>query len=356
MAADPDSSVSPDEAASLFQGFANYPTVLLAVSGGPDSTALLLLMARWRETLARGPKLIAATVDHGLRAESAEEARAVAKLARKLGIPHRVLGWTGKKPSTGIQEAARAARYRLLAHAARRAGASAIATAHTLDDQAETVLFRLARGSGLTGLAGMRRTGPVPGADELTLIRPLLGVPKSRLIATLQAEKIAFADDPSNRDPHFTRPRLRALMPKFAEEGLDAERLARLSERAARAHAALEEVTAASYAALAKTEKSGAICIAAADFAALPNEIGLRLLMRAIAETGDEGPVELGKAEQLQAAAVAAHRSDARFRRSLAGALVTLTREALTIERAPPRRSRTLTTRQGAAAKRRKRR
>ena len=356
MAVEPHSPLSSDEAAALFQDFANYPALLLAVSGGPDSTALMLLMAQWREGVARGPKLIAATVDHGLRPESAGEARDVAKLARKLGISHRVLRWTGKKPSTGIQEAARAARYRLLAQAARRAGASAIATAHTLDDQAETVLFRLARGSGLAGLGGMRRAAPVPGADDLMLIRPLLAAPKSRLIATLQAENIASADDPSHRDPRFTRPRLRALMPKLAEEGLDAARLARLAERAARAHAALEEIAVASFSALAKTEKSGAIHVAAADFAALPDEISLRLLARAIAETGDEGPAELGKLEALHSALVDAFRARTPLRRSLAGALVTLSREALTIERAPPRRSRTLTTRQRAAAKRRKRR
>jgi tRNA(Ile)-lysidine synthase len=354
MAADRDSPITSDEAAALFQDLAGYPAVLLAVSGGPDSTALMLLMARWRGGRAPGPKLIAATVDHGLRAESAEEARAVAKLARTLGIPHRVLRWTGKKPSTGIQEAARSARYQLLAQATRRAGITVIATAHTLDDQAETVLFRLARGSGLAGIGGMRRTAPVPGAENLTLIRPLLGVPKSRLIATLQAENIAFADDPSNCDPRFARPRLRGLMPKLAEEGLDAERFARLAERATRAHAALDEIAAATFASLAKREKSAAIRIAAADFAALPDEIGLRLLTRVIAETGDEGPVELGKLETLHAVLREAFGTGAPFRRSLAGALVTLSQNELTIERAPPRRSRTLTTRRGAGAKRRK--
>jgi tRNA(Ile)-lysidine synthase len=245
-------------------------------------------------------------------------------------------------------------RYRLLAEAARRAGASAIVTAHTLDDQAETVLFRLARGSGLTGLAGMRRSGPVPGADKLTLIRPLLGVAKSRLVATLRAENIPFAEDPSNRDPRFTRPRLRALMPKLAEEGLDTQRLALVAGRTARAEAALEDMAAAGYSRLAKGEKSGAVRIPAADFAALPDEIRLRVLGRAVAEVGDEGPVELGKLEALHQALTAA--GSARFRRSLAGALVTLSGGSLTIERAPPRRSRPLTTRRGPVRKRVKKR
>jgi tRNA(Ile)-lysidine synthase len=347
MAAAPDLPISPAEAAVLFRDLETFPALLLAVSGGPDSTALMLLMARWRAGLARGPKLIAATVDHGLRPEATAEARAVAKLARKLGIPHRTLRWSGRKPKTGIQQAAREARYRLLAQAARQAGAVAIVTAHTLDDQAETVLFRLARGSGLTGLSGMRRTGAVPGTDKLALVRPLLGIPKSRLLATLRAESIAFADDPSNRDPRFTRPRLRALLPRLADEGLDAQRLARLSVRAARAEAALDAIMRRSYARLAERQKSGAIRMAAPEFMALPEEIGLRVLGRAVTELGDEGPVELGKLEALHAGLTAAR--TARFRRSLAGALVTLAGGYLIVERAPPRRSRTLTTRRRPA-------
>ena len=122
-------------------------------------------------------------VDHGLRPESKREAQDVAKLARKLGVEHRTLRWTGKKPKTGIQEAARLARYRLLADAARQAGARCVLTAHTLDDQAETLLFRLARGSGVSGLAGMEVTAPLPVPDRygVVLIRPLLHMPKSRL-------------------------------------------------------------------------------------------------------------------------------------------------------------------------------
>ena len=171
------------------------------------------------------------TVDHGLRPESAREARAVKRLAGKLGIRHRTLRWTGSKPTTALQEEARHVRYQLLAAAARGAGAPCVLTAHTLDDQAETVLLRMARGSGLSGLGAMVRQTLLPitglhttGATgkktakktAIVLVRPLLDLPKARLIATLAAMGISFVDDPSNRDPRFTRPRLRELMSALA--------------------------------------------------------------------------------------------------------------------------------------------
>ena len=155
--------VSAAELKALFSGLEYLPTLVLAVSGGPDSTALMVLAARWRKALMVKPKLIAVTVDHGLRKEAKREAAAAGRLARKFGIAHRTLRWTGAKPKTGLQETARVARYRLLAGAARKANASHILTAHTRDDQAETVLIRMSRGSGITGLAAMTRISAVPG-------------------------------------------------------------------------------------------------------------------------------------------------------------------------------------------------
>ena len=111
-----------------------------------------MLVARWRAALKKGPALIAVTVDHALRPESAREARAVKRLAGRLGVRHRTLRWTGRKPTTALQEEARRVRYHLLTSAALGVGARHVLTAHTLDDQAETVLLRMARGSGLTGL------------------------------------------------------------------------------------------------------------------------------------------------------------------------------------------------------------
>ena len=236
------SPVSATEAKALFSDLGHLPALVLAVSGGPDSTALMVLAARWCKTLKPKPKLIAVTVDHGLRKEARQEAAAVGRLARKLGIAHRTLRWTGTKPKTGLQAAARVARYRLLAGAARKANASHILTAHTRDDQAETMLIRLSRGSGVAGLAAMARVSSVPGDDagQIKLVRPLLDIPKARLIATLRAAKVPFADDPSNRDPRFTRVRLRGLMKELAREGLDSRRLALLALRLRRADLAIE--------------------------------------------------------------------------------------------------------------------
>src|SRR6266404_3262007 len=231
MPNDDNSPISAQEAKRLFADWRGVPAIVLAVSGGPDSIALMWLAARWRRALARGPRLIAVTVDHGLRAEAAGEARNVKRLARALDLPHRTMRWTGAKPKTGLPAAARAARYRLLAQAARASGATHILTAHTRDDQAETLLMRMLRGSGIAGLAAMAREN---ARDGVVLARPFLSVPKSRLVATLDKAKIVFADDPTNHDTAFTRPRLRALLPILAAEGGDTRNLARLASRLAR--------------------------------------------------------------------------------------------------------------------------
>jgi tRNA(Ile)-lysidine synthase len=332
-------AVTDTEAGALFGGLEDLPGLVLAVSGGPDSTALLVLAARWAKRLKRGPKLIAVTVDHGLRPEAAREAAIVKRLARRLGVVHRTLRWRGKKPRTGLPEAARHARYELLAQAAARAGLAHVLTAHTLDDQAETVLFRLARGSGLLGLAGMAPASLLParGASEIFLVRPLLHIPKARLIATLDVAKIGYSEDPTNLDPKFTRPRLRTLMPALAREGLDARGLARLALRLRRAESTIAVAVDAARGALAPPPwpQRGPIVFATSRFAGLPAEVALRLLGEAIAHTGDEGPVELGKLEALYDAL---RQARSRLRRTLAGALITLSGEGLTVERAPPRR------------------
>jgi tRNA(Ile)-lysidine synthase len=306
-----------------------------------------VLAARWRKARKRGPKLLAVTIDHGLRDGSAAEARAVKRLAAQFGVDHRTLRWRGDKPATAIQEVARGARYQLLATAAKKVGARHILTAHTLDDQAETVLIRMARGSGLTGLGAMARERmielPPPARSKaqgpLLLVRPFLDLPKTRLLATLAAARVPFADDPSNRDPRFTRVRMRTLLASLAGEGLDARRLAQLARRLQRADTTIELAVdvAAAAVSIAPWEDRDPIQFDAGKFARLPAEAALRLLGRAVAFAGDEGPVQLAPLEALFAALVEAAAATNRLRRTLAGALVTLAEDRLTVERAPPR-------------------
>lgn len=264
----------------------------------------------------------------------------VKRLAEESGVPHRTLRWQESKPGTGLQEAAREARYRLLARAAREEGAAHIVTAHTLDDQAETVLMRLARGSGIAGLSAMTRLSPLP-ADEsgaLRLVRPFLVLPKTRLLATLRAAGIPYAEDSSNSDPRFTRARFRHALPLLASEGLSTERLAILARRVRRADAALEVATDAACRLLSLSgwPAGGPIRLDAPRFFGLPAEISLRVLARAIAAVGHEGPVQLAKLETLWAAMPKS--GGIRFRRSLAGAVVTRAAALVTVESAPPRR------------------
>jgi tRNA(Ile)-lysidine synthase len=360
MSDDDHSPISAQDARRLFADWKAAPAIVLAVSGGPDSIALMWLAARWRRALARGPRLIAVTVDHRLRAEAAAEARDVKRLARTLDLPHRTVRWTGAKPRTGLPAAARAARYRLLAQAARAHGATHILTAHTRDDQAETLLMRMLRGSGIAGLAAMARESEREG---VRLARPFLNVSKSQLIATLKKAKIDFADDPTNRDTSFTRPRLRRLMPVLATEGGDVRSLARLASRLARANAAVEVLVdgAERYLALGGREAShpefgakafdaksfDAKTFDAKAFTAMPEEIRLRLLLRAIDRFGHEGPAELGKAEALLSALDRATTEKTagrrvRLKQTLAGALVSLVDGRIRVEPAPPRRRPTL--------------
>ena len=199
--------------------------------------------------------------------------------------------------------------------------------------------MRMLRGSGIAGLAAMARESE---RDGVLLVRPLLGISKAQLIATLSKAKIAFADDPTNRDTNFTRPRLRALMPQLAAEGGDAKNLARLASRLARANAAVEILADGAERYLALRGAGGSdFGFDALAFAALPEEVRLRLLRRAIDRSGHEGPAELGKVEALLAAldrAVAERQP--RLKQTLAGAAVSLAKGRIRIEAAPPRRGR----------------
>lgn len=332
-----DLPVGRREAAELFAGLAGEVRLLVAVSGGPDSVALLALLAEWAREPGR-PALHAATVDHGLRAASAAEAEDVAALCAQLGVPHSILLWDGAKPATGLQERARTARYALLAQEAQRLGGALLVTAHTQDDQAETLLMRMARGSGPSGLAAMRER---VRKGQVMLARPLLGIPKARLVATAQARGLSFATDPSNGDPRFERVRWRALMPTLAEEGLSAERLALLAQRIARLDEAAAQRAKTLLPELLLADNAPVLRLRFSALLAEPEEIMLRVVALALEEVGGEGNAA-NRLERLEACVEAlrdAARQALATRRTLAGCVLSLGADGiLTLRREGPRR------------------
>ncbi|MEA3011282.1 MAG: tRNA(Ile)-lysidine synthase [Sphingomonadales bacterium] len=225
----------------------------IAVSGGPDSLALLLLAHA-----AYPGRVRAATVDHGLRPEGLAEAEAVALLCAGIGVAHHILPVRVEAAGEGLQAAARAERYAALAAWMAKEGLELLLTAHHADDQAETLLMRLARGSGVAGLAGVRAAGAVPGAGgRLRLARPLLGWRRSELEAVVAAAGLEAAQDPSNLDERFDRARLRR---RLAEAPwLDAAAIARSAALLAEAEAALDWTAGPLFAARAEVEAGGVI-------------------------------------------------------------------------------------------------
>ena len=307
---------------------------LVAVSGGPDSMALLHLAARWRDR--GGPLIEAATVDHDLRPGSRAEAEAVALWADELNIPHRILTWTGERPKTRLQERARAARYRLLEDMAREIGAEAVLTGHHADDQAETIVFRLLRGSGVAGLAAMAQVSPRVG---FRLVRPLLDLTKADLVAFCGSVGQPFFTDPSNRDPRFARTDLKRVLALLEAEGLGGAELLRLGRRAARAEEALRACAAELCASLAPLTEQDRFECPAEPLRNVPLELLLRLLETQIARIGDAAP-RLERLESLAAGVSAALTQETVFAGTLAGALVRVTRAGrLVVVKAPPRRS-----------------
>ena len=318
---------SDSEIAALLAPLHGAKGVVLAVSGGPDSLALLLMAWRWR-ALISAPPIMVASIDHALRPESAGEIAAVAAQSARLGLDHRALRWEGPKPASGLHEAARAERYRLLEIAAREAGATHLVTAHHEDDQAETVLLRLVRGSGVGGLAAMRRESRL--ASGLILTRPLIGLPKARLVALVAAMGLVAVDDPSNRDPRFARGALRIQADAQAALGLTPARLALLARRAARADDAIEQATDHAARRCGLPEPAGAaveIRLAPALFQE-PEEVQLRLLRRGIAQVAGASPgaqePRLERLELLRDGLAGARARGETLKRTLGGMVVSL--------------------------------
>ncbi|MGH6969755.1 MAG: tRNA lysidine(34) synthetase TilS, partial [Stellaceae bacterium] len=232
-----------DRLMARFAPFEAGPHLAVACSGGGDSMALVVLADRWARS--RGGAVTALIVDHRLRPESAREADGVGRTLAACGIAHRILVCAEALPAANLENAARRARYRLLETWCEDHGVLHLLTAHQRDDQAETLLMRLARGSGLDGLAGI---APLSVRRVCRVLRPLLTVPPERLRATLRALDVAHVEDPMNRDPAFQRVRFRTARAFLVEEGLSAERLAATAAHLARARAALETLVAATLA------------------------------------------------------------------------------------------------------------
>ncbi len=262
--------------------FESRPRVAIAVSGGGDSMALTLLARDWRRRC--GGEIVALTVDHGLRSESAAEARQVGRWLKGLGIVHRILRWDPPAELVGgVQAAARDARYRLLTGWCRRHRVLHLALAHQQEDQAETFLLRLSRGSGLDGLAAM---AAVAERDGVRLIRPLLPVARARLRATLAAARQRWIEDPSNANPAHARIRMRQLLPALAGDGLDAPRLAATAIHLGRARAVIDDRVAALLAAAAAVFPAGYIRLDPQLLRSAPAEIALRALARCLVTVG----------------------------------------------------------------------
>ncbi|MGV8840798.1 MAG: tRNA lysidine(34) synthetase TilS [Bauldia sp.] len=324
--------LSDAEADALLADLGGRAAVVLAVSGGADSLALLDLVRRWTDRRASPPAVVVLTVDHGLRPESGSEAAAVAVIAAARGLAHETLRWTGPKPATGIEAAAREARYALLAGAAQRAGADVLVTAHHRDDQAETVLMRLGRGSGIAGLGGMRRRRVLDGG--VILFRPFLDIPKGRLVATARAAGFTPAEDGMNADLRFARARLRRLTPALAAEGIDAAALVRAAGQFRRADAALSGIARAFLERTLVANALGMARLPRGPFSAEPEEIRLRALASVIAAVGGSGEAP---GEEKVAALDRAAAAVTPFRRTLGGAVIRTSGGDLVFHREPGR-------------------
>ncbi|MCF8495551.1 MAG: tRNA lysidine(34) synthetase TilS [Alphaproteobacteria bacterium] len=263
-----------------FSEIGNVPSLAVGVSGGPDSLALVRLLSDW-SCEAKGPEIHALTVDHGLRPESGAEALRTGEIIK--GWPrvlHEVLRWESVRPATRLQEEARAARYALMAGYCAEHSIGHLFLAHHRDDQAETVLFRLAKGSGLDGLAGIRPRRPY--GENLLLCRPLLEVSKAALVAVCKDRGIAYAQDPTNENQSHARPRLRAAREILEAEGLTAKRLTVTARRLARASVALDQIAEKSLLDLMIKLDTDYTVLNFELLRGLPEEIALRVVLKAI--------------------------------------------------------------------------
>lgn len=296
----------------------------VAVSGGGDSVALLHLLADWAR--ASGTVLRAVTVDHGLRPEAATEAEEVARTCAALAIGHDVLRWTGWDGRGNLSDQARRARYRLMADWARACGIADVALGHTADDQAETFLIRLARGSGVDGLAAML---PVRAKDGVRWHRPLLAARREELRDWLRRREIVWVEDPTNDDPAYDRVRVRQALAVLAPLGIGVEGMLATAERLRRASDALRHA-ARDLAQAAVKGVGGGLVIDRHKLEAAPQELRDRLLAQALIWVSGADYRPRYKALNLVWAGIAAGK-----RTTLMGCLILPRKAAVRVVREP---------------------
>ncbi len=287
-------AIGEAEADRLLKPLLKHDHLALAVSGGSDSTALMVVAAGWVKRYAEAPRLTVLTVDHGLRAEAADEAQRVAGWTQRLGLEHHCLRWQADKPVSGVQATARQARYGLMSDWCLEHGATGIVTAHTANDQAETLVMRLARGSGVDGLAGMMPETLTPWP----MLRPLLGVTRERLQATLTAQRHDWIDDPSNEDVAFERIRVRKGMAKLSGLGLDVESLALSARRLGRARQALDAAASDLMASVLTCHPEGYGEVELEELLGAPEEVQLRVLQKLVWQFGSHDMPKLAALER----------------------------------------------------------
>ena len=312
--------------------FEEAPVLAVGVSGGPDSMSLCALSHEWAR--ARGGRAVALVVDHRLRPESGDEARRVCGWLDKLGVEHQLLTRQGPDIHGAVHASARAARYDLMGGYCRDRGILHLLLGHHRDDQAETMLLRLDRASGLDGLAAMAAINEdAAGVDGLRLLRPLLAVPMARLRAVLTARGLPFVDDPSNRDPAYGRARMRLLAPVLAADGVTPERLARTAAALGRARFVLESAAADFLAAAVTIHPAGFCRLRGQAYRAAPAEIARRALRRMLLCIG--GAAYAPRGESLLRLHAALAGGDFEAGRTLGGCRILPGRRGILICREP---------------------
>ncbi len=284
------------ELRKLFRDLTGFKRIALAVSGGADSLALMVMIRRWVDDLAPPrPQITVLTVDHRLRQEAASEAEWVAARANELDFAHETLVWSAEKPATGIQAAARAARYRLMSRYCRQHDFPVIVTAHTQNDQAETIVMRLARGSGVDGLSAIPPRSECGGVQ---LLRPLLPLARSQLEALLRSQGRQWLEDPANQSELYERVRIRKALHTLEPLGISRVSLALTARRLRRARAALD-IAVAEFLENRLTVYDAAYAqLPVSAFLDAPEELALRALARmTLAFGGKESPPQLARLE-----------------------------------------------------------